>query len=250
MDSGILIPGFTPENPVVVGDCTCESQPDGSERRVELKDYEGDVSVVKHEDDDGEVHSDGEDSEDVVQYAAEVEQWQHTFAGTRSQPQSQRVVGGYISLSSPAASSSSPQVTLSSAPASSSSPPVPSTAPASPSSLFAPSEQTSTTAAPDRRVSQRKRTQPQRYGAPVASNPPSRGETQWPAPQQSSTAEIQRQQASSTQPHSTGVSTRAKTQRLQQQAQRQVEEQVVEQELEQPPGGRQLRPRKRQRLYN
>jgi hypothetical protein len=88
MDSGISIPGFALQNPVVVGDCTRELQPDGSERRVELEDYEVDVSVVMRDDDNGEVHSDGEDTEDSdgVQYAAEVEQWAHTFAGTRSRP--------------------------------------------------------------------------------------------------------------------------------------------------------------------
>jgi hypothetical protein len=88
MDSGISIPGFTLQNPVVVGDCTRELQPDVSERRMELEDYEVDLSVVMREDDNGEVHSDGEDTEDSdgVQYAAEVEQWAHTFAGTRSRP--------------------------------------------------------------------------------------------------------------------------------------------------------------------
>jgi hypothetical protein len=63
-----------------------------------------------------------------------------------------------------------------------------------------PSQETSTTAAPDRRISQRKRTQP----------------------------------------HSTGVSTRATTCRLQQQAEEKMENPVEE--------GRQLRPRKRKRL--
>jgi hypothetical protein len=63
-----------------------------------------------------------------------------------------------------------------------------------------PSQETSTTAAPDGRISQRKRTQP----------------------------------------HSTGVSTRATTWRLQQQAEEKMENPVEE--------GRQLRPRKRKRL--
>jgi hypothetical protein len=152
--------------------------------------------------------------------------------------------GRYGSSSSPTAASSSSSAFSSSAPGSLRSPLLcSSSAPASQHSTARhpkPSQRTSTIAAPDRRVSPRKRTQPQRFGAPVASNPPSRGETQWPAPQRPSTAQpaaIQPQKAS-TQPHrSTGVSTRATTRRLQ----RQVEEQV-----EDP--GWQLRPRKSQRL--
>jgi hypothetical protein len=58
------------------------------------EDHEGDVSAAMKEDEDGEVHSDGEDGEDGA------------VAGTRSWPQSQRVVDGYISSSSPPASGS------------------------------------------------------------------------------------------------------------------------------------------------
>jgi hypothetical protein len=82
MGSVISIPGLSPENPYV-GDCTCELQLDGSERRIGCAEnsdhgcYEGDVSAVMHEDEDGELNSGGEDDEDddAVVYAAEVEQW-------------------------------------------------------------------------------------------------------------------------------------------------------------------------------
>jgi hypothetical protein len=96
LDHLLSMKGFAPENPVVVGDYCSELQPDGSERPLseemlhsQQAEAELDVSALLEVGDNDEIV--GGDEE--VEYAAQVEEWEHTFRGTRSRPQQPRIIG-------------------------------------------------------------------------------------------------------------------------------------------------------------